>query len=66
MTLYEAFLPDKARSLAQRLEMHHTPKHGSWLDITEIEINIMTTQWLNRRIDKMQTLRNELKTWKND
>jgi hypothetical protein len=65
-SLYEAFPPEKARALAKRLEMHHTPKHGSWLDIAEIEINIMTTQCLNRRIDNMETLRNELMAWEND
>ena len=65
-SLYEAFSPEKARTLAKRLEMHHTPKHGSWLDIAEIEINIMTTQCLNRRIDNIETLRNELAIWEAD
>jgi hypothetical protein len=46
--------------------MHHTPKHGSWLDIAEIEINIMTTQCLNRRIDNIETLRSELTVWEAD
>jgi hypothetical protein len=62
-SLYEAFPPEKARTLAKRLEMHHTPKHGSWLDIAEIEINIMTTQCLNRHIDNIETLRGELAAW---
>jgi hypothetical protein len=65
-SLYEAFPPEKARALAKRLEMHHTPKHGSWLDIAEIEINIMTTQCLNRRIDNIETLRSELAAWETD
>jgi hypothetical protein len=65
-SLYEAFSPEKARSLAKRLEMHHTPKHGSWLDIAEIEIDIMTTQCLNRRIDNIETLRSELAVWETD
>jgi hypothetical protein len=65
-SLYEAFSPEKARALAKRLEMHHTPKHGSWLDIAEIEINIMTTQCLNRRIDNIETLRDELTAWETD
>jgi hypothetical protein len=65
-SLYEAFAPEKARSLAKRLEMHHTPKHGSWLDIAEIEINIMTTQCLGRRIDNIETLRSELAFWETD
>jgi hypothetical protein len=62
-SLYEAFPPEKARRLAKRLEMHHTPKHGSWLDIAEIEINIMTAQCLSRRIDTIETLRRELASW---
>jgi hypothetical protein len=59
-SLYEAFSPEKARILAKRLEMHHTPKHGSWLNIAEIEINIVTTQCLDRRIGSIETLRDEL------
>jgi hypothetical protein len=54
-SLYEAFPPEKARSLAKRLEMHHTPKLGSWLDIAEIEINIVTTQCLERGIGSIDT-----------
>jgi hypothetical protein len=46
--------------------MHHTPKYGSWLDIAGIEINCMTAQRLNRRIDSIETLRNELAVWEND
>jgi hypothetical protein len=62
-SLYEAFPPEKARTLAKRLEMHHTPKHGSWLDIAEIEINVMTMQCLGRRIENIETLRSELAAW---
>jgi hypothetical protein len=65
-SLYEAFSPEKARILAKRLEMHHTPKHGSWLDIAEIEINIVTTQCLDRRIGNIETLRSELSAWEAD
>jgi hypothetical protein len=65
-SLYEAFPPEKARALAKRLEMHYTPKHGSWLDIAEIEINIMTTQCLGRRIDDIEALRSELASWEMD
>jgi hypothetical protein len=46
--------------------MHHTPKHGSWLDIAEIEINIMTMQCLNRRIGSIEKLRSELSAWETD
>jgi hypothetical protein len=62
-SLYDAFPPEKARALAKRLEMHHTPKHGNWLDIAEIEINIMTAQCLGRRIENIATLRRELSAW---
>lgn len=62
-SLYEAFQPEKALILAKRLEMHHTPKHGSWLNIAEIELNVMTSQCLNRRIDNLDSLREELSSW---
>jgi hypothetical protein len=65
-SLYEAFPPEKARPLARRLEMHYAPKHGSWLDIAEIEINIMTTQCLGRRIGDIEILRSELASWEID
>jgi hypothetical protein len=62
-SLYEAFRPEKALSLAKRLEMHHTPKHGSWLNVAEIELNVMTSQCLSRRIDNLDCLREELSAW---
>ena len=49
-SLYKRFKPDEARRLAGRLEIHHTPKHGSWLNMAEIELNVLTRQCLNRRI----------------
>ena len=48
-SLYEAFPPDKARELARRLEIHYTPKHGSWLNIAEIELSVLSRQCLDRR-----------------
>ena len=48
--LYEAFEPSEARRIAERLEIHYTPKHGSWLDMAEIEIGVMARQCLDRRI----------------
>jgi len=57
--LYEAFPPDEARQLARRLEIHYTPKHGSWLNIAEIELSALTTQCLDRRIPDIQTLSNK-------
>ena len=62
-SLYKAFPPEEARRLARKIEIHYTPKHGSWLDIAEIGINIMTRECLNRRIPDIDTLRAELKAW---
>jgi hypothetical protein len=62
-SLYEAFEPAKARALAQRLEIHHTPKHGSWLNIAEIELSALTRQCLDRRIDDLDILNAELAAW---
>jgi hypothetical protein len=64
-SLYEAFAPAKAHALAQRLEIHHTPKHGSWLNIAEIELSALTRQCLDRRISDLDTLNTELTTWQN-
>ena len=62
-SLYEAFEPGKAFALAQRLQIHHTPKHGSWLNIAEIELSCLTRQCLDRRIDDLDTLNAELAAW---
>jgi len=62
-SLYEAFEPDEAFALAQRLEIHHTPKHGSWLNIAEIELSALTRQCLDRRIDDLEVLNTELTAW---
>ncbi len=62
-SLYEAFAPDVARSLAKRLEIHYTPKHGSWLNIAEIELSVMSKQCLERRISSIDSLRLELAVW---
>ena len=62
-SLYKAFKPAEARRIARKLEVHYTPKHGSWLDIAEIGINIMTRECLNRRIPGIEELRSELKAW---
>ena len=65
-SLYKAFPPEVARRILRRLEIHYTPKHGSWLDIAEIELNVMTRQCLNRRIDNIVDLRSELGAWENE
>lgn len=62
-SLYETFPPDVALRLAKRLEIHHTPKHGSWLNIAEIELNAMTLQCLDRRIPDIHRLQSELVAW---
>ncbi len=62
-SLYEAFTPEEARRIAERLEIHYTPKHGSWLDMAEIEIGVLSRQCLNRRIPDQDTLRAEIKIW---
>ena len=62
-SLYEAFEPAKARALAERLEIHYTPKHGSWLNIAEIELSRLTRQCLDRRIDDLDLLNTELAAW---
>jgi len=56
-SLYEAFPPAKARELRKRLEMHHTPKHGSWLNIADIALSALTGQCLDRRIPDIETYR---------
>jgi hypothetical protein len=62
-SLYEAFEPQEAHTLAQRLEIHHTPKHGSWLNIAEIELSALTRQCLDRRISDLRVLNTELNAW---
>jgi hypothetical protein len=61
--LYDAFPAEKARAIAERLEIHYTPKHGSWLNIAEIELSAMTKQCLNRRIGDLETLKKEISAW---
>jgi hypothetical protein len=60
---YEAFPPEQAHRLASRLEMHHTPKHGSWLTIAESELSALTLQCLDRRRPAMATLSEETRRW---
>ena len=65
-SLYETFKPKEARRLAQRLEIHHTPKHGSWLNMAEIELSVLKGQCLNRRIAQMSTMQAEIAAWENN
>ena len=62
-SLYEAFEPAEAFALAQRLEIHHTPRHSSWLNIAEIELSALTRQCLDRRISDLDALNTELAAW---
>jgi hypothetical protein len=62
-SLYEAFPPAEARRLARRLEIHHTPKHGSWLNIAENELSALTRQCLSRRIGTIDKMASEVEAW---
>jgi len=62
-SLYEAFKPEEAKKIRDRLEFVYTPKHGSWLNMAEIELNVLIAQCLNRRIDNIDTMRNEVLEW---
>ena len=62
-SFYEAFEPKEARRLFERLEIHYTPKHGSWLNVSEIELSVFTKQCLDRRIPDIEILRQEAKAW---
>jgi hypothetical protein len=62
-SLYTAFQPQEARTLAERFEIYYTPKHGSWLNMAEMEIGILSRQCLNRRIEKIEVMRREVAAW---
>ena len=62
-SFYEAFEPGEARRIAERLEIHYTPKHGSWLNMAEIELGVMARQCLDRRLADQQSLRTEVDAW---
>ena len=64
-SLYEAFEPAEARRIAERLELHYTPKQGSWLNMAEIELGVLVRQCLNRRIPDQGILRREAAAWQN-
>ncbi len=62
-SLYKAFPPEEARRILDKFEWHYTPKHGSWLNMAEIEISVLQRQCLNRRIPDQQTLKTEVSAW---
>lgn len=61
--LYQTFPPEEARRLTRKLEFHYTPKHGSWLNMVEIEFSILSRQCLNRRLPDVESVRREVKAW---
>ena len=65
-SLYEAFEPEEARRLMKRLEIIHTPKHGSWLNMAEIELSVLTRQCLSRRMGDAATLKSEVAAWESE
>ena len=65
-SLYEAFAPSEARRIWERLELHHTPKHGSWLDMAEIELSAFSKECLGRRIGDIELLKTEAAAWYRD
>ena len=65
-SLYQAFPPSEARRIWERIELHHTPKHGSWLDMAEVELSVFTSQCLNRNIGSIEKLRAEATAWYTD
>jgi hypothetical protein len=65
-SLYEAFEPKEARRLAQRLDIHYTPKHGSWLNMAEIELSVLKGQCLDRRIPDMVSMKAHVTAWQRD
>ena len=62
-SLYEAFVPSEARHIAERFEIHYTPKHGSWLNMAETEIGVMSRQCLSRRIPTRDEMAYQVKAW---
>jgi hypothetical protein len=62
-SLYKAFEPKEARRILEKLEIHYTPKHGSWLNMAEIELSILSRQCMDRRIPDQETLKKEISAW---
>jgi hypothetical protein len=61
--LYQAFPPEEARRILSKLEFHYTPKHGSWLNMVEIELSVLSRQCLNRRIPNVDIMKQEIAAW---
>ena len=65
-SIYKTFEPEEARRLVERIEFHYTPKHGSWLNVSEIELSALSRQCLDRRIPDFSTLQKEIAAWEDD
>lgn len=65
-SLYETYPPEQARRIAEKLELHYTPKHGSWLNVAEIELSVLNGQCLDRRVGSMDELTREVAAWEAD
>ena len=66
VSFYETFEPTEARRLSKRFEFHYTPKHGSWLNIAEIELSVLSRQCLNRRMPHQEFLKSEVRAWQEE
>lgn len=64
--LYRTFPPEEARRLTRKLEFHYTPKHGSWLNMVEIEFSVLARRCLNRRLPDVESVRREVEAWERD
>ena len=64
--LYQTFPPEEARRILSKLEFHYTPKHGSWLNMVEIEFSVLSRQCLNRRIPNQETMKRETAAWEQE
>jgi hypothetical protein len=65
-SLYETFPPEQARRIAEQLEIHHTPKHGSWLNMAEIELSVLSGQCLDQRLESEEAVRQEVSSWQEE
>jgi len=65
-SLYETFEPAEAHRLAKRLDIRYTPKHGRWLNIAEVELSVLTSHCLDRRLADLETMQNEIKAWQQE
>ena len=65
-SLYKKYPPEEARRIIKKLEFHYTPKHGSWLNVAEIELNVLSRQCLSRRLPSIDIVRSELAAWESE